>query len=305
MPLRGAITRLVGTTARGPRLVLIDGADDGCNDCVDVACGVINQVRDHAVMVTSRISPGVPGIQCHSVRSLSLPQQVDSKVPANASEAVRLFICRAQEAQSGWLPTTGDATYIAEICRQLDGLPIAIEAAARLVRTITLAELAERVGRSQNLLDLLEPHTRPGHTIRAGVEWSCQRLKEHERVALMAFCQLDGVFTLDVADGIVRSAGLPAASGVAILQRLVDLCLVEVDDVTTASGRKYRVPNLVKAVVHDEGTRLGLVGAASAAVREFFGDLWNGAAGSMHTTAEYAQMQRVRRTHRHIPALLR
>jgi len=291
-------------TAAGPRLIVVDAADGRSDEYVDVACRVIGQTPGDAAIVTSRISPGAPGVQCHRVRALSLPREVDSELPANASEAVRLFVCRAQEAHSGWAPASGDWRCIAQICQQLDGLPIAIEAAARLVRTITMADLAERVVRGQNLLDLLETYARPGHSIRTGIAWSCERLREPEWVALMAFCQLDGAFTLDVADGIAQAAELPAPSGVPVLQRLSDLCLLDVDDDAGAGGPRYRVPHLVRAVVREEGTRRGLLGIAGAAVRAFFGALWTGAADSMHTAAESAEMQRVRRTDQHIPALL-
>ena len=120
----------------------------------------------------------------------------------------------------------------------------------------------------------------------------------------MAFCQLAGAFTLDVADGIAGAARLPGPSAVPILQRLADLCLLDVDDDAGAGGPRYRVPHLVRAVVRGEGTRRGLLGIASAAVRAFFGTLWTGAADSMHTAAESEEMQRLRRTDHHIPALL-
>ena len=136
----------------------------------DVAPGAV-------FLVTSRVVLRIRGEQVYEVDSLSTP---DASLPASPertrrSSACALFIDRAEAAKPGFVVTEENAADIADICRRLEGLPLAIELAAAKVRILSPSGIAQRLGSSLPLLtaaarDLPERH----RTMRATIDWSVE-----------------------------------------------------------------------------------------------------------------------------------
>jgi predicted ATPase/DNA-binding CsgD family transcriptional regulator/DNA-binding XRE family transcriptional regulator len=129
--------------AAAPRLVVLDGAEHLRAAVAELAGTLLGAVDGLRIVVTSRVVLGVPGEVCWAVPPLECPSAAAGVSDIAASDAVRLFLARAQARMPGF---TGVAPHaIAELCRRLDGLPLAIELIAGWVGTLSVREiLAER-----------------------------------------------------------------------------------------------------------------------------------------------------------------
>jgi predicted ATPase/DNA-binding XRE family transcriptional regulator len=175
------------------------------------------------VLVTSRERLRLRGEWEVPVEPLSLPAPPDLARPASPEElasapAVRLFVARAEEAQPGFALDASTAPAVAEICRRLDGLPLAIELAATRVRVLPPAALLERLGRR---LPLLTGGARDlparQQTLRATVAWSHDLLAPEEQALFRRLAVFVGGCTLDAAEAVAGDAGVDVLDGVASL----------------------------------------------------------------------------------------
>ncbi|QIG38615.1 DUF4062 domain-containing protein [Microbacterium sp. 4R-513] len=179
-------------------------------------------------LVTSRIVLRIRGEQVYDVGALTTP---DEAVPtslerARRSTACALFVDRAEAAKPGFELTDENAQSVADICRRLEGLPLAIELAAAKVRLLTPQVIAERLQQSLPLLtaavrDLPERH----RTMRATIDWSVSLLPPEQRDLLEDLGVFARRFTLDAVEalGVGRSWEGQALDG---LTALIDGSLV-------------------------------------------------------------------------------
>ena len=171
------------------------------------------------VMATSRIILRVSGEQCFPVLPLRLPEAAETE-PIEAvetAEAVRLFLDRAKAAEPSFTMTTGNAFAIGEICRRLDGLPLAIELAAA---RITLLPPTVMLSRIEPRLPLLTggPRDAPARlqTMRDAIAWSHKLISVDEQVLFRRLGVFVGGFSLEAAEAVTDCAG-PALDGIAVL----------------------------------------------------------------------------------------
>jgi predicted ATPase len=187
------------------------------------------------LLVTSRAALRVAGEHELTVPLLSVPP---TDGPARAAElwrygAVRLFVERARARQRGFALTEGNAGLVAEICRRLGGLPLALELAAARVRVLSIGEIAARLDDVFGLLDRDDPQAPPHQrSLRAAVEWSHALLAEPERVVLRRASVFAGGMTLEAATAV---CGVGRA--LEHLEGLVDKSLVMVEE--TDAGVRY------------------------------------------------------------------
>src|SRR4051794_16040101 len=128
-------------------LLILDNCEHLIDACAQLANGLLRACPGLRILTTSREALGVPGERLYPVRSLSVPQA--SKRPTTAtvaeSEAVNLFCERAQAADPQFALTDGNVGAVVEICRRLDGIPLAIELAAARVRALSPQQIADRL----------------------------------------------------------------------------------------------------------------------------------------------------------------
>jgi predicted ATPase len=182
-----------------------------------------------------------------------LPVPTGDAVPADlaASTAVQLFVDRAR----GTLPDfdLGEddavAVAVAEICRHLDGIPLALELAAARVAALPVEELANRMGDRFALLTT-GPRTAEARqrTLRATVDWSYQLLTDPERVLLRRLSVFRGGWTLEAVQAVASGDGLERATVVDVLGRLVDRSLVVADRVAVDrdAGPRYHLLETIR-----------------------------------------------------------
>lgn len=196
------------------------------------------------VLATSRERLRVDGELTYLVPSLSLPASDDAR-DILASEAVRLFIDRARLQRQDFDPTGLHAQALASICRQLDGIALALELAAPQLRIMSLAALDERLGSRFTLLTGGSRTALPRHrTLRSLIDWSHDLLSEPERILLRRASVFAGGWTLDGAERVCGGPGIEVEDVLGLLGSLVDKNLIVAD--TTGESTRFGVLETVR-----------------------------------------------------------
>ena len=226
------------------------------------------------VLVTSRTVLRLRGEQEVPLAPLEVPAggAADVEVVAR-SAAVRLFVARAREVRPGFALTAGNAAAVAELCRRLDGIPLALELAAAQLRLLTPAVLLRRLGeRLDRSLDLAAgPVDLPSRqrTLRATVEWSHSLLGEAERALLARLSVFAGAFSLDGAEAVGAVDG--GEDVLDTLSSLVAQSLVSADE-RYADEPRFRMLDTVRAYARERlaerGERAATLARLSAYLRE-------------------------------------
>src|SRR5439155_16135271 len=136
---------VIDTIADRPLLLLLDNCEHLVDACAGLCQALLLGCPRLKILATSRQPLGVDGETLWRVPSLSLPAGDSSPDSLPGFEATALFLARAAAVQPGFAPSTKDADAIAEICRRLDGIPLAIELAAAWARTLSIEEIASRL----------------------------------------------------------------------------------------------------------------------------------------------------------------
>ncbi len=129
---------------KAPRLLLLDGAERMAAEVAELTSDLLGTVPGLRIVVTSRIVLGVPGEVCWTVPPLACPSVAAGVSDIAASDAVRLFVTRASERVPGFSTTDVPPHAIAELCRRLDDLPLAIELIASWVGTLSIREILQQ-----------------------------------------------------------------------------------------------------------------------------------------------------------------
>src|SRR5205823_10713353 len=185
------------------------------------------------IAATSREALGVDGEVSYRVPSLSLPasdQETDADIAE--SEAVQLFIERARAVVPDFELNGRNAAAIAQICRRLDGIPLALELAAARLTALSIDELADRLHDRFRLLTGGRRTALPRQrTLRALVDWSYDLLSDDERKVLITLSVFSGGFTLAAAEAVCDATSLHEMTVLDAIEHLVakSLLLAEHD----------------------------------------------------------------------------
>ncbi len=243
LPLIDTLAAAIG----GRRLlVLLDNCEHVIGACAKLADALLRDCPGIVLLATSREALGVGGERVYRVPSLQTPGENDAAAAIGSSEAVRLFAERA--AQHGAPLAAGEpaAALAGRICRQLDGIPLAIELAAARLRMMSLAELDARLDQRFALLTGGARTALPRQqTLLATVEWSWELLTAAERRVLGRLSVFAGGFDLAAAEAVAAGGDVPPDEAVAHLGALVDKNLVQFDDTGAGPGR-YRLLETVR-----------------------------------------------------------
>jgi predicted ATPase len=232
---------------------------DNCEHVLAATAELVGEVLRAAplvrVLVTSREPLGVEGEVSWRVPSLGLPtESADLLHEAVDADAVRLFVDRAAQARPGFALTEGNAAAVAEICRRLDGIPLAIELAAARARALTPNEIADRLDERFTLLTGGPRAALPRHrTLRALTDWSWGLLSQPERRLFHGLAVFAGGFTLAAAEAVLdRELGERDILGLVIALVEKSLLIAEAHGETTRfrmleTIRQYALERLTAA----------------------------------------------------------
>jgi predicted ATPase/class 3 adenylate cyclase len=227
---------------------------DNCEHVVEAVrtlCGrLLPACRRLRILATSREFLDVRGEHAIQTPPLAVP---DDPAAAPLSDAVQLFLARARARAPSFCPDEMDIGTVAQVCRRLDGLPLAIELAAVRLRSMSLSQLASRLddqfwrltagGRAEI------PRQR---TLEAVVAWSYDLLSEVEQHALARLAVFPDHFTLEMAEAVVSYAPIDGRDVVDIVSRLVGKSLVTT--VNAPDGLRYQLLEMLRQYGRDRLT---------------------------------------------------
>jgi predicted ATPase/class 3 adenylate cyclase len=220
-------------------LVVLDNCEHLLDAASRLAEGVLRECPAARVLATSREVLAVPGEQVIGLRSLPVPD-ADTTDPETiaASDAVRLFVDRARAARAGFHVDEGNEAAVGEICRRLDGIPLALELAAARVAAMSAVEIASLLDERFRLLTggrrtAVERH----QTLRATVEWSYSLLEPHERRVFDRLGVFAGTFDATAARDVASGVGVEEWDVLDALASLVAKSMLTVDETTDGTTR--------------------------------------------------------------------
>ncbi|MFD8570635.1 ATP-binding protein [Streptomyces sp. NPDC059639] len=239
----GRLTGILGVLGTGPTLLVLDNCEQIVTGAADLVRDLLAAAPDLRVLATSRSPLDLTSEAVYALPELPLPTSVE------------LFTQRARAARPGVDLPPGP---VAELCRHLDGLPLAVELAAARVRVLSVPEIARRLGDRFALLrggarDAPERH----RTLHAVVDWSWNLLDEDARAALRTLSVFPGGFLAGTAERVL------GADALFLLEELTGQSLVT--GVDTPTGVRFR---MLETVREFSAARRAEAGDEEHAVRE-------------------------------------
>jgi predicted ATPase/DNA-binding SARP family transcriptional activator len=217
--------RLLARLHDADLLIVLDNCEHLREACAELCGRLLGSCPRLRVLATSREALGVPGEVDYPVPPLPVPSSDADPDEFRTSEAVRLFLARAADARARRSEAPGAFATAAQICRDLDGLPLAIELAAARAKAFSFEEIASRLDdRFQFLVSWRRLSPARHRTLRAAMDWSYELLSDDERTLLDRLSVFAGGFALAAATAICLS-GLDGGAD-DLVGRLVEASLI-------------------------------------------------------------------------------
>jgi predicted ATPase len=259
--------RMVAALETGrPSVVVLDDADLALRASMGVARHLRTVCHGVTVLATSRQRLGLDGEQLFPATGVRVPNPhrtgssgYDPKPDLDrlrAQESVCLFVDRAELSMPGFELDLANAAAVVDLCRWLDGLPLAIELAAQRLRQTTVVDL---VGALADLLDRRDESAvgRPSRhrSLEAAIGWSYQRLSEDQRAVMAGLGTFRGTFSGRDAAAVAAAGRISSADVEAVVRDLLDRSLL-VRAIGSDGGDAYRLPHPIRAYALRELARL-------------------------------------------------
>ncbi|HEY2595038.1 MAG TPA: NB-ARC domain-containing protein, partial [Chloroflexota bacterium] len=211
-------------------LLVLDNCEHVLLGCAELVSTLLRTCENLSVLATSREPLGVSGEVVYSVPPLPVASAEDSFEQLVACDAVRLLVARIQTTRPGLQLSESTAPLAGRICRLVDGLPLGIELAASRARSMSLAEIADRLSDPLSLLTV-GPRTAPRRqqTLRATIDWSYELLTDAEQRLLRRLAIFTGGCTFDGVQAVCSGADSDPNDLTMLLDRLVGHSLVVAD----------------------------------------------------------------------------
>jgi predicted ATPase/DNA-binding SARP family transcriptional activator len=285
-------------------LLVLDNCEHITAACAELAEYLLRRCPEVRVLATSREVLGTAGEQVYGVPSLSLPDPRRLAAPDELTgyEAVRLFADRAALSRPGFALTDASTPAVVQICRRLDGIPLAIELAAARVKTLDVDAIAARLDDRFRLLTGGTRTALPRHrTLRAAMDWSYDLLSDPERGLLRRLSVFAGGFTLEAVEAVCTGGGIEQSDVLDLLARLVDKSLIAVDQ---SKKTRYRLLETIRQYARERLVETDAPDAALRRHRDFFLALVEEAAPEFRGPNQMEWLNRIGAEHDNIRAAL-
>ena len=229
-------------------LLVLDNCEHVISTSAELAERLLHDAAGLTILATSREALQVAGETTWRVPSLTLPDPrltSLSEDPAQC-EAVHLLADRAAAVNSGFTVTKDNVSTVAEVCRRLDGIPLAIELAAARLNVLSIDQINARLDDRFRLL--ARAHRAPigrQRTLEATVDWSYDLLSDAERHLLRRLSTFAGGWTLEAAEQVCSGDGIDRPDVLDVMSRLIDKSLVMADE-EVDGRRRYRCLETVR-----------------------------------------------------------
>jgi predicted ATPase/class 3 adenylate cyclase len=273
---------------------------DNCEQLVVPVAAFVDDVLrncpDVRVVATSRELLGVPGERVIAVAPLPIGDA------AHPGEAVRMFVERAAGGVAGFDAAAADLDLVAEVCRRLDGLPLAIELAAARLRSMSLRQIVDRLDDRFHLLTGgARTAERRQQTLEAVVAWSYDLLDETERAVHRRLAVFADSFDLAAAETVAAWGDVARVAVSDAIAALVDKSLV----VPLRDGEEYRYRLLetLRQYGRDQLDQCGEMDEARAHLRRWAGSMIDELAANLRTPRQDAALRAATRERENLRAV--
>jgi non-specific serine/threonine protein kinase len=280
-------------------LLILDNCEHLIGACAELADALLRACPDLSLLTTSR-------------EPLDIPGEVTWRVPSlTDDEAVQLFAERARAARPDFAVTEQNRSRVAQVCRQLDNIPLAIQLAASRLRAFSVEQLAARLSDVFALLTAGNRTALPRQqTLRATIDWSYNLLTEEERVLLRTLSVFAGGWTLEAAEAVcvhappsLQGKGVGGIGVPALLDQLVNKSLVIAEEcvtvasssseVASATGVRYHLLETIRQYAHEKLTAAGEHNHSHGRHLDYFAGLAQAAKPHLHGPQQVAWLDRL------------
>ena len=242
---RSDIDALIDYFASKSALIVLDNCEHLVQPSARLAQSLLAACPTLKIIATSREELGVPGETPWRVPTLPVPdpERLPALEQVAESAAVALFVDRATAASPSFQLTKENASQVVQVCQRLDGIPLAIELAAKRLSLLSLPQMITRLDDRFRLLTGGGRTALPRQqTLRAAIDWSHELLAEPERILLRRVSVFAGGFSLELAEEICAWNPLDAADALDLLGTLVSKSLVVYDE----AASRYRLLETIR-----------------------------------------------------------
>jgi predicted ATPase/DNA-binding SARP family transcriptional activator len=269
LPDRPLEEALIDSVCSRELLLLLDNCEQLADACARLAELLLSHAPRVRILATSRQALGITGETDCRVPPLAFPVESRGLAVAastlNQYEAVQLFAQRAQAARPDFALTERNAEAVAQICRRLDGIPLALELAAARLKLLAADQIAARLDDRFQLLTSGSRTALPRQrTLRATLDWSYELLDERERGLLRQLSVFPGRFSLETAEKVCGSMG----EVLDLLGQLVDKSLVSVEE--QAGEARYHLLETTREYAREQAAAMGEEAALRQRHAEYF-----------------------------------
>ncbi|WP_028590167.1 helix-turn-helix domain-containing protein [Paenibacillus massiliensis] len=259
-PAQSDIGSLVSFVSSQKQLFIFDNCEHLINASSALAEALLSAAPSLSILVTSREALNIQGEYMYRVQPLTTPHLADAveELPAEdiqQYEAVQLFLAKARTVTPHFQPTMQSLRLICEICKRLEGIPLAIELAVARMNVLTLEQIVERLS---SLLTLLTAGRRTAihrqQTLKSTIDWSYTLLTAKEQLLLQRLSIFSGGFTLDAAESVCscepgavnRPDNITELELLDLLSSLVNKSLVGIDPSHDHNSMRYSLLESIK-----------------------------------------------------------
>ncbi len=280
---RRALMETLVDRLRSKRLLLVlDNCEHVLDACATLAGALLKTCFNLRILATSREAIGVAGESVWQVPSLATPDPGATMSLSSLCqfEAVKLFRDRAVAVQSRFALTNATAPAVTQICWRVEGIPLAIELAAARMSALSVAQIAERLRDSFDLLSHGKRTAMLRHqTLRATIDWSYALLTDAERSLFQRLSVFAGGFDLKAAENVCAGEGIEGEHILDLVTQLVEKSLVLVREHTGTT--RYRLLEPIRQYAQARLRESGATPTVHGRQVHYFQRLAQGAAGQL------------------------
>ncbi len=269
-------------------LLILDNCEHLIQACATLADQFLHAGPNIKILTSSREALGINGETIYRVPSLSLPDIAQVTMDTLVQyEAVQLFVERAITANPRFALTDKNAVSVAQICRRLDGIPLALELAAARITVFSADQIASRLDDRFKLLTGGSRTALPRQqTLRALIDWSYEILSEPERALLRGLSVFSGGWTFEAAEAIFSDLDV-----LNLLTQLVNKSLVVVDDEGAAT--RYHLLETIRQYSREKLMDLGQLETTRTRYLDYFVEFAEQAEAKIDSLAVFEWLPRI------------
>ncbi|MEU3625234.1 AfsR family transcriptional regulator [Amycolatopsis coloradensis] len=268
-----ALARAVETLGVGEALLVLDNCEHLVDSAAELANTLLRRVPTLRILATSREALAIDGETLCPLGPLSVPDGTPTVPEAAEAGAIRLFVDRAMAVRPDFVLDDSTVDDVAQICRRLDGMPLALELAAARLRSMTVAQISQRLDDRFRLLTSGSRTALPRQrTLRAVVEWSWDLLDDAERVLARRLSVFGAGAEVEAVESVCAGEGLPAEDVLYVLGSLVEKSIV--DAMAGDQGEpRYRMLETIRAYAAERLDEAGERALLTKAYHRYYAEL--------------------------------